>query len=193
MVPCSRHGFENYPLRSSLKLSRQDRYSMPTFRQEDCWGGGTHFYPWRAITSEVIFTTCSRSKIHRNMEYKRYMPQYKQLNQQNPRFAIVLMPRGLPCCAGHYCSLLCFAQRRGLYLITVDHANLIEATWILTSDRNHCITINRIHLRKAASKRSKKLVIGKHALNALIKSFTDLDTSEQTQRWVRSWQGSRKI
>ena len=35
--------------------------------------------------------------------------------------------------------------------------------------------------------------IDKHALNALIKSFTNLETSEQTQRWVRPWQGSRKI
>ena len=42
----------------------------------------------------------------------------------------------------------CLAQRRGLYLITVYHANLAGDTWILTSDRNHCITISRIHLRK---------------------------------------------
>ena len=37
----------------------------------------------------------------------------------------------------------------------------------------------------SASKRYKKLVIGKYALNALIKSFTDTETLEQKQRWVR--------
>ena len=46
----------------------------------------------------------------------------------------------------------CSAQRRGFYLITVYHANLAGDTSILTSDRNHCITINWIHLRKQPPK-----------------------------------------
>ena len=41
-------------------------------------------------------------------------------------------------------------------------------------------------LEKTALKRSKKLVIGKHAIIALIKGFIDLEKSEQCRRWVRS-------
>ena len=46
---------------------------------------------------------------------------------------------------------------------------------------------------KTALKRSKKLVIGKHAINALIKGFIDLERSEQSRRWVRSRQDSWTI
>ena len=46
---------------------------------------------------------------------------------------------------------------------------------------------------KTALKRSKKLVIGKHALNALIKSFMDSERSEQSRRWVRSRKDSQRI
>ncbi len=46
---------------------------------------------------------------------------------------------------------------------------------------------------ETALKRSKKLVIGKHALNALIKGFIDLERSEQGRRWVRFRQDSRRI
>ena len=46
---------------------------------------------------------------------------------------------------------------------------------------------------KTALKRSKKLVIGKHAINALIKGFIDLEKSESFRRWVRSRQDSREF
>ena len=46
---------------------------------------------------------------------------------------------------------------------------------------------------KTALKRSKKQVIGKLALHALVKDFVDLEKSEQSRRWVRFQQESRKI
>ena len=42
-------------------------------------------------------------------------------------------------------------------------------------------------------KRSRKLVIGKHAINALVKGFIDLEKSETCRRWVRSRQDSHKF
>ena len=46
---------------------------------------------------------------------------------------------------------------------------------------------------KTAMKRSRKLVIGKHAINALVKGFIDLEKSEISRRWVRSRQDTRKF
>ena len=46
---------------------------------------------------------------------------------------------------------------------------------------------------KIALKRSKKLVIGKHALHALINGFIDSERSELSRSWVRSRQDSRRI
>lgn len=46
---------------------------------------------------------------------------------------------------------------------------------------------------ETALKKSKKVVIGKHALNALIKAFVDLETSEQSRRWASSRQDSWRI
>ena len=53
-------------------------------------------------------------------------------------------------------SPYCFAQRRGFYLITVYYTKLAGDTWILTSDRNRCITTNRIHLRKQPRRDPRK-------------------------------------
>ncbi|KAK0516614.1 hypothetical protein JMJ35_001217 [Cladonia borealis] len=64
-------------------------------------------------------------------------------------------------------STPCLAQQRGLCLIA-------ESLYHYQSDSPE----------KTALKRSKKLVIGKHAINALIKGFIDLEKSEIFRRWV---------